>query len=261
MIEAKKKFGQNFLTDKNLLSSICDDAGIQKTDDVLEIGAGLGTLTSALCDKAKKVVSYEIDTDLQENLQKIGKKNLILHFEDALEKDLSQIEKDFEGKYKLVANLPYYITSPLIFKFLKSQKLTSMTVMVQKEVGERMCAKVGEQGYGLLSVSCAFYGKAKIVRKVARHMFHPAPKVDSCVVRLDIEKSDFDEEFFFKVVKSAFGIRRKTLLNTLSSGLGLKKEILQNLPFDFTKRAEELSLDDFFSLCRILKTSCFDRNI
>ena len=201
---------------------------------------------------AKKGVSYEIDTDLKQNLLSLGCENVIFHFEDALKKDLALIEGDFNGKYKLVANLPYYITTPLLFKFLKSKRLISITVMVQKEVAERMCSSVGDKNYGLLSVSCAFYGKCKIMRKVSRKMFSPQPDVDSCVVRLDMSKTACDEEKFFKVVKAAFSKRRKTLLNTLAEGLNITKEELKKASIDLTKRAEELSLQQFVELTKTL---------
>ncbi len=253
----KKKFGQNFLTDKNLLSSICNDAEICKDDEVLEIGAGMGALTTPLCERAKKVVSYEIDNELQPHLESLNFNNLTLHFEDALKKDLSEIEKDFDGNYKLVANLPYYITSPLIFKFLASDKLKSLTIMVQKEVGERMVAKVGDEQYGLLSVSCAFYGEAKIMRKVPRNMFKPQPDVDSCIVKLDVNKNKFnvDENAFFKLVKGAFKSRRKTLLNNLSELLNVPKSALQSVEMDLSKRAEMLSVDEFVELTKLIKDS------
>lgn len=251
----KKKYGQNFLTDKNLLASICSDAGIESSDEVLEIGAGMGALTKPLCERAKKVVSYEIDTELEQYLQSLNCDNLTLHFEDALKKDLAEIEKDFPGKYKLVANLPYYITSPLIFKFLSSQKISSLTVMVQKEVGERITAKVGGKEYGLLSVSCAFFGAAKIMRKVPRSMFKPQPEVDSCIVKIEVEKNKFSvsEEAFFKVVKAAFKSRRKTLLNNLSEGLNASKSAFDGFIQDLSKRAEMLSVQDFVSLTKQLQ--------
>ena len=131
----KKKFGQNFLTDKNLLNAIVQDAGLTKDDDVLEIGAGAGALTQILAQNAKSVVSYEIDTDLKETLLSLNLSNVKFYFQDIMKVDIETIEKDFGESYKVVANLPYYITSPIIFKFLsKSKKLSSLTIMVQKEV-------------------------------------------------------------------------------------------------------------------------------
>lgn len=252
----KKKFGQNFLTDKNLLASICADAEIGFDDQVLEIGAGMGALTSPLCERAGKVVSYEIDAELKPHLSSLGYKNLTLHFEDALEKPLAEIESEFESGYKLVANLPYYITSPLIFKFLESEKLQSLTVMVQKEVGERIVAGCGSKDYGVLSLSCAFFGQAKIMRKVPRQMFTPAPDVDSCIVHLDIERNKYniDKNTYFRLIKTAFKSRRKTLLNNLAEGLNAPKNSLQGLGFDLSRRAEQLSIDEFVALASVLKS-------
>lgn len=251
----KKKFGQNFLTDKNLLASICADAEIDFSDQVLEIGAGMGALTGPLCERASKVVSYEIDNELKPHLLSLGYKNLTLHFEDALEKGLEEIEKEFAGKYKLVANLPYYITSPLIFKFLDSERLKSLTIMVQKEVGDRIVATKGSKDYGVMSLSCAFFGNAKIMRKVPRQMFTPAPDVDSCIVKLDIEKNkyDLDKKTYFKLIKTAFKSRRKTLLNNLSEGLNLPKSVLSGLDIDFSRRAEQLSINEFVDLGKMLQ--------
>lgn len=251
----KKKFGQNFLTDKNLLVSICADAEIDFSDQVLEIGAGMGALTVPLCERSKKVVSYEIDLELQESLKSLGYDNLTLHFEDALEKPLCEIESEFDGEYKLVANLPYYITSPLIFKFLGSKKLKSLTIMVQKEVGDRIVATKGSKDYGVMSLSCAFFGNAKIMRKVPRQMFTPAPDVDSCIVRLDIEKNkyDLDRDTYFKLIKTAFKSRRKTLLNNLSEGLSVSKNSLLGLNIDLSRRAEQLLIDEFILLGKQLR--------
>ena len=252
--ETKKKFGQNFLSDGNLLDAICVDAGVCKDDDVLEIGAGLGSLTTKLCDNAKKVVSYEIDKDLFEILGKIDKKNLTFRFKDILEVGLEDIEKDFDGKYKIVANIPYYITTPIIFKFLgQSKKVSSLTLMVQKEVAERIVAKEGQKDYGVLSVCCSLFGDAQIKRIVKRSMFHPAPKVDSAVVRIDLKKEKVEGDLI-DFVKNIFAMRRKTLLNNISSAYGFSKEQLQiKLKFDLTKRAESLSVEKIKELYKLLK--------
>lgn len=251
----KKRFGQNFITDKNLLSAICNDAEITKGDEVLEIGAGMGALTVKLCECAKKVVAYEIDQELKPHLQELGCNNLTLHFEDALKKPLEKIESDFDKKYKLVANLPYYITTPLIFKFLQSQRLRSLTIMVQKEVGERMCAKAGESEYGALSASCQFFGQPSIMRKVAKTVFTPQPEVDSCIVRLEINKKrSVDAQKYLNIVKICFKSRRKTILNNLSEAFGISKQTLQSMPFDFTQRAEKLSVEAFEQLTKLFES-------
>lgn len=148
--EFKKKFGQNFLTDKNLLNAICQDAQVSENDDVLEIGAGAGALTQALSQNAKKVVSYEIDKDLENHLLNLELNNVKFVFGDIMNYSIEEIEKDFEGEYKMIANLPYYITTPIIFKFLNnSKKIKSLTIMVQKEVAERIVADANGKDYGV----------------------------------------------------------------------------------------------------------------
>lgn len=251
-----KKYGQNFLTDKNFLTSIVNLAEITKEDEVLEIGTGAGTLTKEISKQAKKVISYEIDTTLQpiisENLKDID--NIKVIFQDIMQSSIKDIESNFSGKYKIVANLPYYITTPIIFKFLEeTDNVESLTIMVQKEVADRIVCKQGSKDYGILSVMMDFYGNAKIIKKVSRTMFKPAPNVDSAVVRLDIKcKYDIDKKLFSQVVRTAFANRRKTLINNLFMKYGLSKEkfaeILTELNIDSTVRAEQLSTQQFFTL-------------
>lgn len=242
MFNYKKKYGQNFLTDKNLLAAIVKDADIQKEDFVLEIGAGAGALTQELAAAAKKVVAFEIDKDLEGVLNSLNLKNVTFRFEDFMKADL----KEFSKPFKVVANLPYYITTPIIFKLLEEcDNLLSLTVMVQKEVAERMVADV-KGDYGILSVMLAFYGEAKITRIVKRNMFYPEPNVDSAVVTLKIEKKyDIDKRLFSKFVKACFSMRRKTLFNNLSS-IYPKEKLKETFQEDFLKRrAETLSIDEF----------------
>lgn len=256
-----KKFGQNFITDKNFLLSVVDCAGITREDEVLEIGAGAGTLTKVLSEKAKKVVSFEIDENLKgvlkENLQ--GYDNIKLVFADALKTPIFEIEKHLCNKYKLVANLPYYITTPLIFKFLEeTDKIESFTIMVQKEVGERITAQNSSKDYGTLTIAIDFYGNAKIVKKVSRNMFYPVPNVDSVIVKIDIVKNKYDvDKFkFMEVVKAGFAMRRKTLINNLSQGLQLDKkqisDILTRLNLKLDIRAENLTTEQFVMLTKEL---------
>lgn len=256
-----KKFGQNFISDKNLLSAIVSDAEISSFDEVLEIGAGAGTLTTAISEKAKKVVSYEIDKNLTEHLKEIEKnsKNIKIYIEDALKKQISEIEKDFAGQYHLIANLPYYITTPLVFKFLEeSQKCKSLTIMVQKEVAERFCASVGQEGYGIPSVVLDFFCERKITRVVSRKMFFPSPNVDSAVVVLKKKDLTFSNEFcqkFKKLVSLAFSMRRKTLFNNLKPVLQNKEEFekfLAKLGLNVNVRAEELKTEDFVFLTKMI---------
>ena len=235
----KKKFGQNFITDKNLLCAIANDAQIENCQ-VLEIGAGAGTLTQVLNDRAEFVQSYEIDLDLKQHLLSLELKNTKFVFEDIMKLSLSDIEKDF-SRYKLVANLPYYITSPLIFKFIKSHKLISMTVMVQKEVAQRICAKENSKDYGLLSIMTAFYGEAKITRVVGKDNFYPKPKVDSAVVNIKIDRKykDVDEDKFYDLVQNLFSMRRKTIRNNLTKNY---KFLIEKLDENMlSRRSEQLS--------------------
>ena len=253
MSEMKKRFGQNFLKDANLLDAIVRDAGVEKDDEVLEIGAGAGALTKALNKTAKHIVSYEIDRDLKDGLLNLNLNNVEFVFCDILKEDMAEIEKRFDGEYKLVANLPYYITTPIIFKFLEeAKKLTSMTIMVQKEVAQRLVAKQGKE-YGILSVMIAFYGEAKIMRTVGRKMFYPVPNVDSAIVRIDIDPKKFkgiDRQKFSALVKSAFAMRRKTLGNNLlkvfdKSILNIDEKLLNC-------RAENLSVEEFINLYKAI---------
>ena len=247
----KKKFGQNFITDTNLLNAIVSDAGICDTDEVLEIGAGAGSLTQILSSRAKKVLSFEIDKDLFSHLESLALPNVEFVFDDFMNAKMDEIEAKFSGNFKVVANLPYYITTPIIFKFLEGcTKLESITIMVQKEVAERVCAKVGGKDYGILTVMTNFYGTPKITRIIGRQMFHPAPNVDSALLNITLENKfpDVDAAAFSKFVKTCFSMRRKTLLNNLSSIFS--KDKLKNT-FDeksLARRAETLSLAEFVEM-------------
>ena len=252
-----KNFGQNFIFDKNLLNAIIEDSEITENDEVLEIGPGAGTLTKVIASKAKKVVSYEIDTNLmpvlEENLADVRNSKII--FQDALKTNLEEIESNFAGDYKIVANLPYYITTPLIFKFVgKTNKVKSMSIMVQKEVGERLVAKNTDKEFGSISVILDFYANVKILRQVPRRMFVPAPNVDSCVVGIEFVENKFDAnaELFEKVVKSAFSNRRKTLTNNLSKDFNFSKQELaqmfEELGLSETVRGDSLSTEDFVKI-------------
>lgn len=257
-----KQFGQNFIFDKNLLTAIVKDSNISKQDDVLEIGPGAGTLTKIIAEYSRKVVSYEIDKNLvpilEQNLQ--GVENSKIIFADALKTDIKDIESNFDGEYKIVANLPYYITTPLIFKFIEqTKKVQSITIMVQKEVADRLIAKKGSKDYGTISIILDFYGKVKVLRNVPRRMFIPPPNVDSAMVQIEIIKNkyDADEDLFKKIVHSAFAMRRKTLQNNLSQTFGISKaqveEILTQAGFVATIRGEQLSTEDYVKLTNVMK--------
>lgn len=247
----KKKFGQNFISDKNLLNAIASDAEINSEDEILEIGAGAGSLTQVLNERAKKVVSFEIDKTLKESLLALDLKNVEFIFDDFLNSNLCEIEQKFENKYKVVANLPYYITTPIIFRFLEeSQKLESLTIMVQKEVAERICAPVGGKDYGILTVMTNFYGEPKITRIIKRQMFYPVPNVDSALLNIKLVEKfpNVNKKEFSKFIKACFSMRRKTLLNNLSSLYS--KEKLKTLLSEnvLQKRAEQFSLEEFVDI-------------
>jgi len=250
--EFKKKFGQNFLSDKNLLSQIVEKAGVEENDIVVEIGAGRGALTEELSKKAKKVYAFEIDNDLFSYLsEKFSGTNVEFIFEDVMKFSDEKLNQIVGERFKLVANLPYYVTSPILTRFLKNENLQSATVMVQEEVADRIIAAPKSKDYGVLTIICQMLGTAKKVLRVNRKMFYPVPNVDSAVVRIDRIKNncfDIDYEKFIDFIKKAFSMRRKKLSTNLESQ-SLKKsqieEFLSKNGFSPLARAEELSINDF----------------
>ncbi len=257
-----KRFGQNFITDTNLLTSIVDKAGVEEGDAVLEIGVGAGTLTRALAEKADKVYGYEIDENLRPVLKESlsGLKNVQIIFKDVMKVSTSEIESKIGGKYKLVANLPYYITTPVIIKFIEeAENLQSITVMVQSEVAERICAKENTPEYGSITAGIDVIGDAKIVAKVPRTMFYPVPNVDSAVVRIDINKQKYvltSRKAYRDVLRVAFSSRRKTLVNNLTRDFSLQREVaetaLLSCGIDIKARGESLSTQKFVALTEYL---------
>lgn len=259
-----KSLGQNFLIDGNIVRKISQIANITDKDCVLEIGPGIGTLTEELALNAKKVVAVEIDEKLlpilDETLQAYD--NVEIIHGDILNMDIIKIidENMDGGPIKVVANLPYYVTTPIIAKLLEEESnIHSIVVMVQKEVGERIVASPGSKQYGSLSVFVNFYTYPEIGMKVPKTVFMPQPKVDSVIIKLKMKEKlpKVDREVFFKVVKSAFGKRRKTILNALSSGeLGIEKktmrEILESLNISTNIRAENLKIEDFIKISQTL---------
>ena len=246
----KKKFGQNFLTDKNLLAQIVEKSGVMCDDVVVEIGAGKGALTEALMKNAKKVYSFEIDSELFEFLgEKFNNTNVEMIFRDVMKVDDDEINDIVGGKFKLVANLPYYVTSPILTRFLQNPNMQSCTVMVQEEVADRIVASPKTKDYGVLTVICQMFGNAQNVLKVNRKMFYPVPNVDSAVVHIEKNKQlNVDFSKFMNFVKKAFSMRRKKLSTNLE-GFGFSKneieDLLENNGFSRLCRAEELSISDF----------------
>jgi 16S rRNA (adenine1518-N6/adenine1519-N6)-dimethyltransferase len=252
--EFKKKFGQNFLTDKNLLNTIVEKSGTTNTDTVIEIGAGKGALTEVLSLHAKKVISFEIDEELKEYLtQKFNGSNVQMVFEDVMNLSDDEINNLAGGEFKLVANLPYYITSPIITRFLKNKNMVSCTVMVQEEVADRIIASPKTKDYGVLSVICSVFGKPEKVLRVNRKMFFPVPNVDSAVVKITRKDNELNAPFeeFISFVKRAFSMRRKKLSTNIETEKFTKQMIeeeLEKMGLGASARAEELSIFDFEKL-------------
>lgn len=252
-----KKYGQNFITDETLLQGIVDDAGVTKSDTVVEIGAGAGTLTRAIAEKAGRVIAFEIDRSLEPVLNSTleGLDNVEVIYDDVTKWTEAEFDALTAGEYKVVANLPYYITTPLLFMLLDRKKPpVSLTVMVQKEVAERICATEKKGDYGALSVSVGVRADAVITRVVGREKFTPPPNVDSAVVRIDVRgvTGAEDDKTLFSLIRVAFAMKRKTLVNNLSAGYGMNKEsaskLLESVGLDPRARAEELSTAKFVEL-------------
>lgn len=267
-----KGLGQNFLVNPTVCPRMADAVKNSTTGKigVLEIGAGVGVLTKELLERADKVVCVELDTRLFPVLEDTlaGYDNLTLINEDILKADLQSIIKEhFDGMEIFVcANLPYYITSPVIMRLLEEKlPFNKIIVMVQREAGDRLCAKVGTRESGAVTVAVNYYAQAKKLFDVSRGSFMPAPNVDSCVIELDLTKrGDYnvtDEKVFFKMVKSAFAQRRKTILNSLSSGMGIGKDLISKAvemaDLSPTARAEALTMEQLVTLsnkiCEVTK--------
>src|SRR5699024_836366 len=259
-----KSLGQNFLIDGNIVGNIVESANITKNDYVLEIGPGIGTLTEELARKAKKVVAIEIDEGLlpvlDETLEEYD--NIEIIHGDILDIDINKLiqEKFNNTPVKVVANLPYYVTTPIIGKLLEEVNyIDSITVMVQKEVADRMVADPGSKTYGSLSVFINFYTDPEISFRVPKTVFMPQPKIHSAIIKLNIKEDipNIDKDKFFKVVKAGFSKRRKTILNSLSSyGFNIDKETirkcLEQANIKEKERAEKLSIEDFINISTIL---------
>ena len=256
-----KALGQNFISDTNLLKGIVGDSGVTENDIVVEIGTGAGTLTRQIASVAKKVYSFEVDKNLEpvHQLSLQGVDNVEVVFRDVLKMKDNELQEIIgTGEFKVVANLPYYITTPLIMRFLESElPVTSLTIMVQEEVGLRLVAKPNTADYSAITLAVLLRGSATITRKVGRNMFYPAPNVDSAVVRIDIDRSKLEGEnkaLIHKIVRSAFAMRRKTLVNNLNASFGISKqeatERLNRAGLDEKVRGEALSLDDYIRLSK-----------
>lgn len=271
----QKSLGQNFLIDGNIVNKITNGAGVTKEDTVLEIGAGIGTLTRALAENAGKVIVIEIDKKLEpilnETLSDLN--NIEIHWGNALKVNWDELISEKTGgefgkggkPYKITANLPYYITTPLVMFALENHfNISQIVVMIQKEVAERLTAIPGSKDYGALTVAVQYYTRPSLVTTVPKTVFIPQPEVESAVVRLDVMAEPpvdvKDEKTFFEVVKAAFGQRRKTLANNLgriTGGLG-KAEInrfLSEMGIDPGRRGETLTIEEFARIANLLYES------
>lgn len=256
----KKSLGQNFLIDKNFVDKIIDAANIDGSN-VLEVGPGIGTISYEMAKTAKKIVAVEIDNSLipilNKNLEEFDNAKVI--HEDILKLDLEKlIEEEFNGEdFKVVSNLPYYITTPIIEKLITSNlPCQDMTIMVQKEVAERMVADQDSKDYSSLSVFVKFYSDAKIITHLPKSVFMPQPKIDSTILNLKLRLYDesVDQDKLFNLVHAGFNKRRKTILNSMSDVASKDdlKEAFAKVGLKENLRAENLSLDDFISLANAL---------
>lgn len=265
----QKKYGQNFLIDKGILEKIVREAGITKEDTVLEIGPGIGTMTQYLCEGAKKVIAVEIDKNLIPILTEdtlASYDNVRIINEDILKVDINRlVEEENEGKkIKVVANLPYYITTPIIMGLFESHvPIDSITIMVQKEVADRMQVGPGTKDYGALSLAVQYYAKPEIVAVVPPECFIPRPNVSSAVIRLtrhsNVPVDVKNEKQMFALIRAAFNQRRKTLKNSINNSpeLHFSKEAvekaLENMGLPATVRGETLTLMEFAELSNLLE--------
>lgn len=259
-----KSLGQNFIVNPSVCPRIAEEGGASSGTGVIEIGTGVGVLTAELAKRADKVVAIEIDDRLipvlSETLSDFD--NVKIINEDVLKVDLDKvIEEEFQGMDVYVcANLPYYITSPIIMSLLESRlNIRAITVMVQKEAAARLTAELGTRDVGAVTVAVRYYSEPKLLFNVSRGSFMPSPNVDSAVIRLDIknEKKVDDEKHFFKVVRAAFSQRRKTLSNSLSSGLSMDKKVIteaiKSVGLPESIRPEQLSMEDFINIAESVR--------
>jgi len=255
-MNVRKKYGQNFLTDRNIIDKILKVAAVNDQDTVIEIGPGLGALTTQLVQRAKRVVAYEIDAGLSSYLQEQFANNNSV---EVHQKDFLEVKLSYDHPIKVISNLPYYITTPILFQLLEgNQEISSIVVMMQKEVAERLVALPRTKQYNALSVILQYLADVKIEFHVPKTCFYPVPDVDSSVVRIQIKKqSNSDAAEFITFVKNAFHQRRKTLLNNISSTYHLKKPFIESVLYEvnlsLSARAEELSLDEFIQLHKTIK--------
>lgn len=261
-LNLKKEYGQNFLTDTILLEQIVENAGVGIDDTVLEIGCGAGALTRALAKKAKRVIGYEIDTRLKPVLKETLSEfnNVDIVFGDVMKQRLEDIENKLGGEYIMVANLPYYITTPIIMRFLENSKnIKAMVIMVQEEVAYRLASKESTSDYGAITVGINLRGSAKVVMRVPRDKFTPPPNVDSAVVKIDMIKDKFVDVDFERVrnlVRAGFSSRRKMLVNNIMNTYKMSRTdvetALNSCGIKLTVRGENLTAENYVDLAYAL---------
>ena len=266
----QKKFGQNFLIDTHVLDKIIRESGVNKEDCVIEIGPGIGTMTQYLCENAREVVAIEIDKNLIPILQDTlsAYDNITLINEDVLKVDIRKLAEEKNGgkPVKVIANLPYYITTPIVMGLFENHvPIDSITIMVQKEVADRMQEGPGSKDYGALSLAVQYYAKPEIVANVPPNCFMPRPNVGSAVIRLTCHEKPpvevKEERFMFDIIRASFNQRRKTLVNGLGNAVNLSvtkeqvAKVLEKMGLSPTIRGEALSLEQFAELSNLLKNN------
>ena len=254
MLKPIKALGQNFLRDENILHKIVESLDLQEGDIVVEIGPGQGALTRHLCEKPVKCIGIEVDERAVKLLQeRFGEKLELIH-RDVLEVNLDELAQHRGRKISVIGNIPYYLTSEILFWLFDARTaVVDATLMMQFEVARRLVAPPKNKEYGILSIFTQFYTDCEMLFKVSRNCFFPKPEVDSAVVRLTFKKQlpDSDEMLFRSIVRSTFGQRRKTLRNGLKS-MGFDDAVLRGIQFDFTRRPEELGVEEFLLLTTMI---------
>jgi 16S rRNA (adenine1518-N6/adenine1519-N6)-dimethyltransferase len=258
----KKSLGQNFLTDETLLGSVVERSGVTKDTTVLEIGVGAGTLTAEIAKRAKKVYGFEVDQNLKPVLEKTLSEfdNVEIIFKDVMKVSMQEIENMLGDEYILVANLPYYITTPIIMRFIEeASSCKAIVITIQKEVAERIVAKEKTADYGSITVSINAVADSEIIEYIGREKFYPAPNVDSAVVKITLNPNKYDIKDLKSLrtlIKHSFAMRRKTLVNNLMKGYGYSREkceeLLNELGVSISCRGEELSVEKFIELSNLI---------
>ena len=252
-LQPLKRFGQNYLIDKNIIQKIVREFNPQKTDTVIEIGPGTGALTAGLMPKVKKLYAVEIDKRVVESLALEFSVVTVIN-QDFLKLELNSVADD--NPIRVIGNIPYNITSPILFKLIENRLLVSdAMLMVQLEVAKRITAKENSDDYGILGVLLNYFAETKLCFKISPNVFYPKPKVESAIIHLNFTKklsSDVDDKLFIQVVKAAFGNRRKKLKNSLGNSI-FSDIVFEACNFDLSRRAEELTIMEFVELTQIIK--------